>query len=181
MARRSSPGAPDAAALATDTTGHESTRRPRRQPFGAPNCGGADAGLLASVGEDDYPAAGVEESKAEVDAASSSARVLVRVDSGPAFRYGNLVIKGLNRYDQSLIKGLTPFKAGDPYRRDQLLAFQTKLQNLAQFSSAVVSIEPAAATHQAAPVEVTLTEGQSQRVSAGGGYSSNTEARGENT
>ena len=131
------------------------------------------------MAEADYPTAVVEESKAEVDAASSRARLLVRVDSGPAFRYGDLVIKGLNRYDQSLIKGLAPFKAGDPYRRDQLLAFQTKLQKLPQFSSAVVSIEPAAATHQAAPVEVTLSEAQSQRVSVGAGYSSNTGARGE--
>ena len=149
------------------------------QPFRSPAWEEAKSVLLSSVAEADYPTAVVEESKAEVDAASSRARLLVRVDSGPAFRYGDLVIKGLNRYDQSLIKGLAPFKAGDPYRRDQLLAFQTKLQKLPQFSSAVVSIEPAAATHQAAPVEVTLSEAQSQRVSVGAGYSSNTGARGE--
>jgi translocation and assembly module TamA len=149
------------------------------QPFRSPAWEDAKSVLLSSVAEADYPTAVVEESKAEVDAASSRARLLVRVDSGPAFRYGDLVIKGLNRYDQSLIKGLAPFKAGDLYRRDQLLAFQTKLQKLPQFSSAVVSIEPAAATHQAAPVEVTLSEAQSQRVSVGAGYSSNTGARGE--
>jgi translocation and assembly module TamA len=149
------------------------------QPFRSPAWEEAKSVLLSSVAEADYPTAVVEESKAEVDAASSRARLLVRVDSGPAFRYGDLVIKGLNRYDQSLIKGLAPFKAGDLYRRDQLLAFQTKLQKLPQFSSAVVSIEPAAATHQAAPVEVTLSEAQSQRVSVGAGYSSNTGARGE--
>jgi translocation and assembly module TamA len=149
------------------------------QPFRSPAWEEAKSVLLSSVAEADYPTVVIEESKAEVDAVSSRARLLVRVDSGPAFRYGDLVIKGLNRYDQSLIKGLAPFKAGDPYRRDQLLAFQTKLQKLPQFSSAVVSIEPAAATHQAAPVEVTLSEAQSQRVSVGAGYSSNTGARGE--
>jgi translocation and assembly module TamA len=149
------------------------------QPFRSPAWEEAKSVLLSSVAEADYPTAVIEESKAEVDAVSSRARLLVRVDSGPAFRYGDLVIKGLNRYDQSLIKGLAPFKAGDPYRRDQLLAFQTKLQKLPQFSSAVVSIEPTAATHRAAPVEVTLSEAQSQRVSVGAGYSSNTGARGE--
>ncbi len=149
------------------------------QPFRSPIWEEAKAILLSSVAEENYAAAEIEESKAEVDSASSRARLLVIVNSGPAFRFGDMVIKGLNRYDQSLITGLAPFKAGDPYRRDQLLSFQTKLQNLPQFSSAAVNIEPDAATHLAAPVEVVLSEAQAQRVSAGGGYSSNTGARGE--
>lgn len=151
------------------------------QPFRSPVWEEAKAVLLSSVAGEDYPAATIEESKAEVDAATFQARLSVTVDSGPAFSYGNLVIKGLNRYDQSLISDLAPFKPGDPYRRDQLLAFQTKLQNLPQFSSAAVHIEPDSVKHQAAPVEVILSEAQSQRVSLGAGYSSNNGARGEIT
>ncbi|SOD42087.1 autotransporter assembly complex protein TamA [Nitrosovibrio sp. Nv4] len=149
------------------------------QPFRSPAWEEAKAILLSSVAGEDYAAAEIEESKAEVDSASSTARLSVILDSGPAFRFGDLMIKGLNRYDPSLITGLVPFKTGDPYRRDQLLSFQTKLQNLPQFSSVAVNIDPGAATHQAAPVEVVLSEAQAQRVSAGGGYSSNTGARGE--
>ncbi|MBA4143040.1 MAG: outer membrane protein assembly factor [Nitrosospira sp.] len=149
------------------------------QPFRSSVWEEAKAVLLSSVAGDDYLAATIEESRAEVDAISSRARLSVTVDSGPAFRYGNLIITGLNRYDQSLISGLTPFKAGDRYRRDQLLAFQTKLQNLPQFGSAVVHIAPDEAVHEAAPIEVVLSEAQSQRVAFGGGYSSNTGARGE--
>ncbi|SEO69530.1 autotransporter assembly complex family protein [Nitrosovibrio sp. Nv6] len=149
------------------------------QPFRSPAWEEAKAILLSSVAAEDYAAAEIEESKAEVDSASSTARLSVILNSGPAFRFGDLMIKGLNRYDPSLITGLVPFKTGGPYRRDQLLSFQTKLQNLPQFSSVAVNIEPDAATHQAAPVEVVLSEAQAQRVSAGGGYSSNTGARGE--
>lgn len=149
------------------------------RPFRSPLWEEAKAVLLSGVASEDYPAASIEESKAVVDAASARVRLFVRLDSGPAFRYGDLAIKGLDRYDQSLISGLAPFKAGEPYRRDQLLAFQTKLQNLPQFSSASVHIDPDAAMHRAAPVEVVLTEAQSQRVSVGAGYSSNTGARGE--
>lgn len=149
------------------------------QPFRSPVWEEAKAILLSSVAAEDYAAAEIEESRAEVDTASSHARLFVIVNSGPAFRFGEMAIKGLNRYDQSLITGLAPFKAGDAYRRDQLLSFQTKLQNLSQFSSAAVNIEPDAATHQAAPVEVVLSEAKAQRVSAGAGYSSNTGARGE--
>jgi translocation and assembly module TamA len=149
------------------------------QPFRSPAWEEAKAILLSSVAAEDYAAAEIEESKAEVDSDSHTARLLVVVNSGPAFRFGNLEIKGLSRYDRTLITGLTPFKAGDSYRRDQLLSFQTKLQNLPQFSSAAVNIQPNVATHQAAPVEVVLSEAQSQRVSVGAGYSSNTGGRGE--
>ena len=149
------------------------------QPFRSPAWEEAKAILLSSVAAEDYAAAEIEESKAEVDSDSHTARLLVVVDSGPAFRFGNLEIKGLSRYDPTLITGLTPFKAGDSYRRDQLLSFQTKLQNLPQFSSAAVNIQPDVATHQAAPVEVVLSEAKSQRVSVGAGYSSNTGGRGE--
>jgi translocation and assembly module TamA len=149
------------------------------QPFRSLAWQEAKALLLSSVTSEEYPAAKLEESRAEVNAASSQARLWVTLNSGPAFRYGPLSIKGLNRYDESLIRGLAPFKAGDPYKRDQLLAFQTKLQNMAQFSSAVVHIETDPAAHEAAPVEVVLSEAQTQRVSVGAGYSSNTGARGE--
>jgi translocation and assembly module TamA len=149
------------------------------QPFRSPAWEEAKAVLLSSVAGEEYPAAEIEESRAEIDAGLSRARLVVTVYSGPAFRYGDLIIKGLNRYDESLIRGLVSFKGGDPYKRDELLAFQTKLQNLPQFSSAMVHIEANTAAHQAAPVEVVLSEAQSQRISVGGGYSSNTGARGE--
>jgi translocation and assembly module TamA len=149
------------------------------QPFRSLAWEEAKAILISSVTSEEYPAAKIEESRAEVDAASSQARLWVTVNSGPAFRYGALSIKGLSRYDESLIRGLVPFKPGDPYKRDELLAFQTKLQKMAQFSSAVVHIDTDSVAHQAAPVEVVLSEAQTQRISVGAGYSSNTGARGE--
>ena len=58
-----------------------------------------------------YAAAVIDQSKAEVDPVSARVRLLVIVDSGPAFHYGNIVIKGLNRYDPKLVNNLAPFKA----------------------------------------------------------------------
>ena len=151
------------------------------QPFRSPAWEEAKAVLLSNVAGEDYAVAQIEESKAEIDADSSQARLWVVVNSGPAFRFGDLDIRGLVRYEQSLISSLAPFTPGDPYRRDQLLSFQTKLQNLTQFSSAAVNIQPDTATSRAVPVEVVLSEAKLQRVSVGGGYSSNTGARGELT
>jgi translocation and assembly module TamA len=149
------------------------------QPFRSLGWQEAKAILLSSVTSEEYPAATIEESRAEVDADSSEARLWVTVNSGPAFRYGSVIIKGLSRYDESLIRDLVPFKPGDPYKRDEVLAFQTKLQKMPQFSSAIVHIATDPATHQAAPVEVVLSEAQTQRIALGAGYSSNTGARGE--
>ncbi len=149
------------------------------QPFRSTAWTEAKAVLLSSVAAEDYASAEIVESKAEVDAGTSRVRLSVIVDSGPAFRFGDLEIKGLNRYERSMITGLAPFKTGDPYKRDQLLLFQTKLQNLPQFSSAAVNIVVDRGLHLEAPVEVVLSEAKSQRASIGGGYSSNTGARGE--
>ncbi|SDX86855.1 autotransporter assembly complex family protein [Nitrosomonas sp. Nm33] len=139
----------------------------------------AKAALLSSIAESEYAAAQIISSQAEVDPATASAKLRMVIDSGPVFYFGDLQITGLERYDQSLISNYTPFHKSDPYRRDQLLAFQTTLQNTPQLSSASVSIRPDIASHQAVPVEVILTEAHSQRIAVGAGYSTNTGARGE--
>jgi len=156
-------------------------RLPVGKPFRSPNWEEAKATLLARVSRRDYAAARVEESRAEVDPASASARLSLLLDSGPAFRFGELVISGLKRYDEKLVTRHAPFRAGDLYHQDKLLEFQAQLQNLPQFNSVIVSIEPDVALHQAVPVEVMLGEAKSRHLSFGAGYSSNNGARGEMT
>ncbi|CAG0124901.1 Translocation and assembly module subunit TamA [Rhodocyclaceae bacterium] len=139
----------------------------------------AKAALLSSVTREDYAAAQIAMSQVDVDPAAASAQLMVVVDSGPAFRFGDLAVSGLERYERNLVTRLAPFRTGDPYRRDLLLNFQTRLQNLPQFSSVIVNIEPDAATHEAAPVRVVVVEAKSRRVAIGVGYSSNNGARSE--
>ena len=93
---------------------------------------------------------------------------------------GSVIIKGLSRYDRIADQGLAPFKPGDPYRRDQLLAFQTKLQKLPQFSSAVVNIEPDPQRRIRQRRWKCIYRRRNRSASpVGAGYSSNTGARGE--
>lgn len=89
-----------------------------------------------------------------------------------AFRYGELQIVGLERYQSEVVLNSVPFHPGDPYRRDQLLAFQAALQNGQLFNSAAVTIKPDPALHAAVPVAVNLVEAQSKHFGAGVGYSS---------
>lgn len=139
----------------------------------------AKSALLADVAAADHAAARLAGSRAEIDPAHAKARLTVVIDAGPAYRFGALSIEGLERYDVALVQGLAPFAAGEAYRRDALLTFQTRLQNTPWFHSVIVEADPAAAIGDAVPVHVTLAETPSKRVGFGLGYGTNAGARGE--
>jgi len=148
-------------------------------PFRSAAWEDAKAALLSGVAREDYAAAQIAFSQAEVDPVTARAQLKVVIDSGPAFRFGDLVVSGLDRYQKSLLARASPFHTGDPYRRDLLLMFQTRLQSMPQFSSALVNLDPDVSTHQAAPVNVVLAEAKPRRVAIGAGYSTNSGARSE--
>lgn len=137
--------------------------------------------LLSEVTYEDYPAAYIADSQAVVDPENATAKLLLVIDSGPVFYFGPLVISGLQRYseDELQINNRPYFRQGEPYRRDALLAFQAALQNTPHFSSVSVSINPDISSHEAAPVEVIISEKKAKNFAVGGGFSSNNGARGE--
>jgi translocation and assembly module TamA len=141
----------------------------------------AKAALMATVLAVDFPRARIVESQAEIDPDQATARLQLTVDSGPVLRFGAVTVQGLKRYDAALVHRLTPFTAGEPYRRDALLAFQTRLQNTPWFHSVLVELDPIdpASVDNIVPVRVTLAESSAQRISAGLGYGTNSGARGE--
>jgi translocation and assembly module TamA len=155
------------------------------QPFRAAEWDRAKTELLAAVAAEDYAAARIVSSAAEVDAVQAGARLSVVVEPGPRYLFGNLRVDGLERYEPLLVERHATFKAGQPYRRNLLLDFQTQLQKLPQFSSVVVNLDTAVATGQegrterSAPVRVQVVEAQSRKISVGIGYSTNNGVRNE--
>ena len=148
-------------------------------PFRSQAWEDAKAMLLSSVAREDYAATQIVLSQAEVDPATARVYLRVIVDSGPAFRFGDLEVSGLKRYEKNLVTHLAPFHPGDPYRRDLLLTFQALLQNTPQFSSVTVNIDQNVSKHEATPIQVVLTEAKSQNVAIGVGYSTNNGGRSE--
>lgn len=139
----------------------------------------AKAKLLSDIKHQDYAAAEIIDSKAVVDRENKQAKLIVVVDSGPAFYFGELIVTGLGRYQDTKIENFLPFKPGDPYRRDLLFSFQDSLQKVPNFSSVSVSINPDRSLHKAAPILVQLSEKKSKSIALGAGYSSNNGGRGE--
>ena len=139
----------------------------------------AKTALLAEVANQDFAAARIDASRAEVDPASTQARLSITLDSGPAYRFGPLRITGLQRYSANLIERLLPFAPGAPYNRDKLLSLQSRLQNTPWFQS--VTVEPLLenANPEALPILVSVRELPAKSVAFGLGYGTNTGARGE--
>jgi translocation and assembly module TamA len=154
------------------------------KPFRAESWERAKNELLTHVAAEDYAAARLVSSAAEVDAEHAVARLHVVLDSGPRYLFGALQVHGLERYEPLLIERHATFKSGQPYRRSLLLEFQTQLQKLPQFSSIIVNLDTATAQEngglaRAAPVQVQVVEAKSRKLSFGVGYSTNNGVRNE--
>lgn len=158
-----------------------SWRLPVGQPFRQSAWDGAKAALLDAVGARTYAAARIAESRAEIDPETAQARLRVRIDSGPAFYLGELEVEGIEYLPADLVQRYSQLRPGSPYDREELLAFQTDLQNTPHFGSVIVDIERDPTLAAAVPVRVQVTEALPRYAGVGAGYSTNTGARVEVT
>ena len=154
---------------------------PVGQPFRQSAWDGAKAALLDTVSARTYAAARIAESRAEIDPETAQARLKVRIDSGPAFYLGELEVQGIEYLPADLVQRYSQLKPGSPYDREELLAFQTDLQNTPHFGSVIVDIERDPALAAAVPVRVQVTEALPRYAGVGAGFSTNTGARVELT
>ncbi len=152
---------------------------PANSPFRSTEWEQAKTALLSSVSQEEFAAASIVTSQAKIDPDHARADLSVTIDSGPTFYFGEIQITGLERYDQTMVTNLAPFKTGDAYRRNSLQLYQIALQKTPQFNTVTVNISPDIAQHKSIPVQVVLTEARSQQFAFGAGYSSNNGARGE--
>ena len=146
-------------------------------PFQQVTWSGAKSAAIAGVRANGYVAADYARSAARVDAPANSARLSVEIASGPLYLLGPVHITGLANYPQDPVLNLTQFGIGDPYSDQRLLDYQERLKKLGLFEGASVTIDPAPATSQAAPVEVRVREAPIQQATFGVGYSTNTGPR----
>ena len=146
-------------------------------PFRQADWDAAKLALLRPLLTARYPAARLAASEARIDPATQSADLMVKVDSGPAFFYGEPVISGSQRYPESIIRNLSPLKPGQPYRQQDLLDYQVALELSGYYAQAAVRIEPDPALAAAVPIRVEVVERPEKLFSVGAGISTDTGAR----
>lgn len=123
-----------------------------------------------------FPTGRISTSLADIDPETHSARLAVTLDSGPAYRLGELVISGTQRYDPQMVTRLARLQPGKDYEQTALIEAQQRLGDSGYFESAFVAIDTAG-DPQAAPVQVQLREAKLQKLVLGIGASTDSGAR----
>jgi len=147
------------------------------KPFRQSDWSTAKKDTLARLRAAGYPGANWDTTAARVDAVRNQVHLEVALDSGPLYRLGALRVEGLERYPEASVRQLSNFHAGQPYSEKLLLDYQERLQKIGLFESAVVELDAAPATHDAAPVLVRVREMSLQQATVGVGATTNTGPR----
>ncbi|MDQ2963921.1 MAG: autotransporter assembly complex protein TamA [Pseudomonadota bacterium] len=134
----------------------------------------AKAAAVRTVTAERYAAARIVASEAVIDPETRSARLSVTLDSGPPFRFGALVISGLEKYPPDIVHNLTTFTPGESYAAEKLDVFVRRLNGTGYFATAQVAIETDPAHADAAAVSVRLIEAPNKKITTGLGFSTDT-------
>jgi translocation and assembly module TamA len=132
---------------------------------------------VAALAAGPWAAAKIVESEARIDPAADTAVLRVVIDSGPAFRFGALDVRGLARYRASLVENFSTLEPGAPYSAAELDQLVRRLAGSGYFSSVQATIDPDPAQAEAAPVQVAVIESRTKKVEAGLGFSTDTQFR----
>jgi translocation and assembly module TamA len=131
----------------------------------------AKSRAVARLAEKRFAAARIEFSEARVDPEARTADLVVELDSGPAFRFGKLETRGINRLPADIVERVSPIKPGEDFDEDLLRLLQRRLLETGYFATAQVTIDTDPAQADAATVQVTLLEARMKRIELGLGYS----------
>ncbi|MCC2632602.1 MAG: outer membrane protein-like protein [Ramlibacter sp.] len=116
-----------------------------------------------------YPAGRISYSLADIDAATGTARLGLRLDSGALFRLGPLRVTGMERYDPVLVPRLARLPVGMVYDQEKIVQAQLRLAGSGYFDSAFIYVDPQSDPDNA-DVQVTVREAPLQKVVLGVGF-----------
>jgi translocation and assembly module TamA len=111
-----------------------------------------------------------------VDVAAHSARIDLKLETGPRYHFGAISIEQ-SVIRPSLMQRYLRFKEGDPYSVEQLLRTQFALDDSLYFSSVDVTPGDADTATLAVPIKITASKNDRQ-LQLGAGYGTDTSIRG---
>lgn len=113
-----------------------------------------------------YFDARMEQHEVRVSRASRQAEIELAWSSGARYRFGETGFEG-SHVRQRLLEKSVPYRAGEPYDQDQLLALQQRLTALDYFGYIDVRPDLDAAEGDEVPIEVSLAPGKRSVYTAG--------------
>lgn len=132
--------------------------------------------LLSSGQQRGYLQGRFSQSKVEVRVDATTADVFLRYNSGPRFRFGEILYDHA-LIDSALVDTLLTFHPGDYFSQSSLRKFQSNLQRTNYFSSVIVQPLRARAHAGQVPIEVKLQAAKRHSFEVGVGYSTDTQER----
>lgn len=128
-----------------------------------------------------YPLARVDQSRAEIDADRAEAALQVRYAPGPDVRFGEVQIKGSERYDPEGARRIARVPAGAPYSEQGLLDAQQRLASSGYYDAVFLALDTeaidAAAPAAVAPVTAQVREAPLKKAVFGVGLSTDSGPR----
>jgi translocation and assembly module TamA len=152
---------------------------PAGRPFRQADWDDAKNRALEKLSDRYYAGATVADSAALIEAPDAKATLKVIFESGPRYTFGPVLVSGLKRYPESLVRRYTRLEPGSPYDLQRLLQVQRTLQNAPWFASVAVDIDRDGGAVENVPIEIGLIERAPVDIGVAVGYGTDTGARGE--
>ncbi|CAN5909457.1 autotransporter assembly complex family protein [soil metagenome] len=147
------------------------------QPFNQLAWDNAKALALRSLTAKRYPTGSILDSRADVDADRSEAKLSVDYQSGPAYRFGALQVRGSERYDADGARRIARVPTGADYDQQKLLDAQQRLASSGYYDSVFLTLDTESLNPQAAPVIAQVREAPLQKIVLGVGFTTDSGPR----
>ena len=142
------------------------------QPFDQQAWDNAKSAGLRLLTARRYPTGHVRNSRAEVDADRHAARLGISYESGPAYRFGPMQVRGGERYDADGARRIARLPTGTDYDQQKLLDAQQRLASSGYYDSVFLTLDTDNGDPQWAPVIAQVREAPLQKVVLGVGVTS---------
>lgn len=123
-----------------------------------------------------YPTGHLVDSQARIDPDTLQAELRLTLDSGPDFRFGEVLVEGTVHHSAELVRRLAQIPIGSVYTQADLLKAQQRVADSGYFDSVFMSLDTTG-DPQAAPVRVQVREAKLHKLVLGVGASTDSGAR----
>jgi translocation and assembly module TamA len=163
-------GAADGEARPTRERVQEGWSLRKGEPFRQEDWNDAKRRAVRTLSGWRYAAAEIAKSEADIDPEKRTASLLVELDSGPRFRFGELHVSGTKRYSDRLVENLAPMKPGETYDREKVTLYTRRLLESGYFASVQAEVDSQPSAADATPLRVAVIEAPQHHFETGIGY-----------